>query len=452
MFITKILSGIPKKGNRDDTTDWKDQGRIVTMNKHIDQIAEELKFRLSKETLVNLARESEFMERIRDIEPDQLLWSLLQSFSTHQAHEIAGLHRSFVQDSRQEVSYSAFWGQVSKESFPRFVTALYQQQISQLYLEHQDKLPEVFKRFADVRLHDGSSWAINDLLSELYPGRFTKVSPAAIELHATYSLKTMSYQKLVMAPDTQSEHDFIPEGEADVLYLLDRGYVNLPKLERMTEVGGYYIVRSRTNCNPLITAVNRGSSYQNRSRVGKKFNHRLLKKGKDYDFQVQIKAGDGQVYALRFVVLWNPQTKKHTGFLTNLPLERVSSQEIGQLYRLRWQIELSFKELKSYSSLKRFQTANEYAIEAFVMLSILAMQLRRYLVFCAEQLNPVHRLSPHKAAISAHNFMPAFIKCMMEETCNLTPVLLQIGRFLQVTMRFSNSHRKNAFSNWRTAN
>ena len=140
------------------------------------------------------------------------MWTLIQAFSTNQAHEIAGLHRSFVKQSGQNVSYSSFYDQLAKTEFETFVKALYQATQNQLYLEHQSKIPSVFSQFKDVQAHDGSSWAIHDALATEYPGRFTATSPAAIELHATYSLKHLCFHRLEIAPDTQSEHDFMPQG------------------------------------------------------------------------------------------------------------------------------------------------------------------------------------------------------------------------------------------------
>ena len=271
------------------------------------------------------------------------------------------------------------------------------------------------------------------------------MSPAAIEIHATYSLVSMAYQNVVIAADTQSEHDFIPDGEPGVLHIFDRGYVNLAKLETMGVVGGHYLVRSKENCNPMIRGIVGGSAYQKKHWSQKKLKQRKLKKGKDYDFQIEMKGSEGQTFSLRLVKLWNPKAKKHTGFLTNLSSEQVTCREIGNLYRLRWQIELSFKELKSYSGLKRFQTANEHIIEGFIVLSILVLHLRRYLVFCAESLKSSCRLSVHKAAISAHNFMPNFVKSMMGGCSNLKAVLVEIFCYLQANTRFSNPKRKNSF-------
>jgi len=302
-----------------------------------------------------------------------------------------------------------------------------------------------FAQFKDVQAHDGSSWAIRDSLSEVYPGRFNKVSPAAIEMHCTYSLKYFCFQQSVIAPDTQSEHDFIPEGEKDVLYLLDRGYLNNPKLQRIEDAGGFFINRATMTINPLIEKVYGTSLTQKRLREGYQLNHRALKKGLNYDFLVRFTGRNGSVYLRRLLVLYNPQTKIHNFFITNISPMRVSAQEVGALYRLRWQVELGFKELKSHSSLKRFFSGNDHIITGFVVMSLISMQIRRYLVMCAEQMNPNMHLSLHKAAISAAEFMPQFVRCMMNQADNLKQILLEIFYYFQATMGFSNPQRKTAF-------
>ena len=106
-------------------------------------------------------------------------------------------------------------------------------------------------------------------------------------------------------------------------------------------------------------------------------------------------------------------------------MSRVSLEEVSQLYRLRWQVELSFKELKSFSGLKRFQTGNVDIIKGFIWMSLLSLQIRRYLVLSAEKLNPKLRLSIHKAAISAADFMPDFVACMLEGGKHLVENLIE---------------------------
>lgn len=419
------------------------------MKKNIGQIAQKLKSCLSEERLTEMASQSNFVERFRQIHPAPLVLSLLRCFSTHNAHDIAGLYRSFVNDVHSKVAYSSFYDQLSKETCPIFIMEIYRQMGRQLYMDQRDKIPSVFEKFDDVLLQDGTSWGINQLLSEVFPGRFTKTSPAAIEMHTLYSLKKATYHGVAVAPDSQSEHDYIPDPTwlacFNKLFLLDAGYVNIPKLEKLGCAGGFYIVKAKVNCNPVIEEINSGSSWHQKKRVGKKLRARPLKRGKDYDFQVRMLASDRKIYPLRLVALWNPQSKEHVFFLTNLPPERVTFKDIGSLYRLRWQVELSYKELKSYTALKRFLTANDQMIVAFAFLSLIAMQLRRYLVFSAESLNPRVRLSFHKAAISASEFMPKFIACLLKGGEGLKDVLLEIFFYLGVVMKFSNPQRPSAF-------
>jgi len=394
-------------------------------------------------------------------------------FANNQADSISSLHRSFIKNSGVNISYSSWHDQLSKPEFPELMGELYQDLMTELYVSQKHKIPEVFREFSDVLIHDGSSWAISDYLAEVFPGRFTKISPAAIEMHNTYSLLNHQYEEVTVAPDSMSEHKFIPSpDDVDLfnkLLLIDRGYVNLPKLNRINEALGFYIVRAKENCNPVITSINKQSAKNRSIREGKKLKNVRIARGKNYDFNVTMMAGNRQKYNLRLVILWNKKTKQHSSFLTNLPAETVSLDAIGKLYRLRWQIELTFKELKSYTSLKKFQTENENIVEGFIWMSLIAMQLRRFLVLSAEkEANEIIqsnqnkkgkvgnnednenyetiRLSTHKAAINAPDFMYDLVKCAFDKLRNLKKVLRNIFDYLKNSMKLSNPHRPHAFN------
>ena len=67
------------------------------------------------------------------------------------------------------------------------------------------------------------------------------------------------------------------------------------------------------------------------------------------DFDVEWKD-----YRCRLIRCRVPSEEKIITWLTNLPRNAFSYNEIMLLYRTRWQIELLFKELKSYNNLKKF--------------------------------------------------------------------------------------------------
>ena len=77
-----------------------------------------------------------------------------------------------------------------------------------------------------------------------------------------------------------------------------------------------------------------------------------------------------QTLLLRRVVFYDEDKKRILQFLTNI--FDMSTQEIGQLYKLRWQIELLFKQLKQNFPLKYFLGDNENAIKIQIWCTLLA--------------------------------------------------------------------------------
>jgi hypothetical protein len=53
-------------------------------------------------------------------------------------------------------------------------------------------------------------------------------------------------------------------------------------------------------------------------------------------------------------------TREFQYLATNLPPERYSVYEVAKAYHLRWQVELLFKEWKSYANLHAFDTQNPW--------------------------------------------------------------------------------------------
>ncbi len=87
----------------------------------------------------------------------------------------------------------------------------------------------------------------------------------------------------------------------------------------------------------------------------------------------------------RLIAIWSPKEKRHTFLVTNLNAEQFSATQISQLYRLRWQIELLFKECKSHNNLQVFQTSNCALMEALVWSSLIATMLKRFICSSIEQ-------------------------------------------------------------------
>jgi IS4 transposase len=55
-------------------------------------------------------------------------------------------------------------------------------------------------------------------------------------------------------------------------------------------------------------------------------------------------------YHFRIIRRWFAEEKRFCIWLTNLPPEEFTANDIMDIYRCRWQVELLFKELKSHTS------------------------------------------------------------------------------------------------------
>ncbi|WP_158527416.1 transposase [Pelagibaculum spongiae] len=87
---------------------------------------------------------------------------------------------------------------------------------------------------------------------------------------------------------------------------------------------------------------------------------------------------------IRLVIRWNKKRKRFESLATNLPQATFSTEDVQQGYKLRWQIELLFKEWKILTNLKKFNTRNPEIAEGMIWTSLIGALLRRYLAYQAK--------------------------------------------------------------------
>src|SRR6476620_509006 len=273
---------------------------------------------------------------------------------------------------------------------------------------------QAFAAFRHIVIQDGSSFAIHDGLREVFPGRFKAVKPAAVERHTTMDLLCDAPSTVALPPDTTSEQAFLPEPASlqASLLLADRGYVDLHYLRRVQDEGGFCLIRAKAGMNPQVLEAFREDGKRLRSLRNKSLQtiHAKLPKRPRVELVVQWQI-DGCPLELRLIVSWNRRQKAFCYLLTNLPAPRYTLEMICRAYKWRWQVELLFKEWKSYANLHAFDTENPAIVEGLIWAAIAAAALKRFWAHMPQLLLEVP-MSTRKVAMCAVHVLGKIIQAL----------------------------------------
>ncbi len=350
--------------------------------RQVSKLAKQFKKMFAAPVLNALGKAVGFCKRERDITPYRLCLGLIEVFAAGKVETIADIHRAYNARCGTDVQYKPFHNQLAKAQFPDFMRAMCARSLEQLAcdaLRFTQTSP--FARFERIDLQDGTSFAVKSTLREMFPGRFKKVSPAAVELHVTLDLLSEQASSVVLTPDTDSEAQYLPEPEslAGCLVMGDRGYFKKEYLRDVVDHGGSFIIKGKASMNPkvIFAASEHGVERKGWCNKGlRDIKPKLLKRQRmDMDVEWQLK---GSSFRCRLIVSWNPETKEYQYLLTNLSRAEFSIDDIVDGYRLRWQIELLFKEWKSHANLHAFDTSNPYIAEGLIWASLCAAILKRH--------------------------------------------------------------------------
>ena len=327
---------------------------------------------------------------------------------------IAALLRAFNHQNGVDVAYKAFYNRLARVGFATFMRGMLARLLDQLRL--QTLTPDgqtAVARFTDIVIHDGSSCALKSGLASTFPGRFTTIEPAAVELHATYSGFADEVSRVQIAPDATAERPFLPDPATltDQWLLADRGYPSVAYFEAVAAHGGAFIVRLTRNYDPWVRAawiMGRRAAVSTGLRLSRFLAEHA---GQRADLDVDFVCGARRV-GFRVVILPGRDTAM-TRLCTNLPRTPFSLDLVARLYRFRWQIELCFKEWKSYANLHQFDTANAHIAEGLIWASLCAAVLKRFLAHAAQRVGHGTAISTRRVAMCAHHILDALVAALL---------------------------------------
>ena len=223
-----------------------------------------------------------------------------------------------------------------------------------------------------LKILDSSTLPLN--LTNHRWAKFRKTK-AGVKLHLrlVFMEKGLSYpEKAVLT--TAKEHDRgqleVMIADKECMYVFDRGYLDYERFDRMTDDGYFFLSRLRKNA--VIREV--------------------------YDFKLP---DDTTVLSDQMVLIGTTQNRAENYFRLLKVMDSkgnelhlitnrfdLSAEEMSEMYKSRWAIELFFKWIKQHLRIKKFYGQSEWAIHNQVFIALI--------VFCLHVLIQLETKSQRK--------------------------------------------------------
>lgn len=343
-------------------------------------------------------------QRLRVVTPARLLTTLLGGIGGGAVESIADLCREFNFQHGTTTAYKAFYNRLAHPGFPTFMRAVVDRLLVAFAMPTlAASADSSLRSFDDIVIHDGSSFALKDALQSAFPGRFKKNDPAAVELHVTYSGLLDEVTGVQLAPDKEAERQFLPRAESlsGKLLLADRGYPSVRYFRELRAADASWVLRLSRSYMPWVRALHRNGEVEILAEPISLPELLADRGAHPMDLDVEFRSAPTETFRL---VLLPGRDPWLTWLCTSLPRNRFSPVEVGKVYRLRWQIELVFKEWKSYANLHAFDTANEHIAEGLIWASLAAAILKRFVAHLAQSVSGV-AVSTRKVAMCSQLFL-----------------------------------------------
>lgn len=225
-----------------------------------------------------------------------------------------------------------------------------------------------------IWIHDSSAITLLSKAKDNYPGSFTD---AGIKWHATFDLLKGTLTWFQLTPSSTHDRKCFPPLEMlkGILIIFDLGYWDYGLLYAINQAEGFFLSRVKSDAVIYIKTVIQGLPQK---AIGKSLLSINISDKNGSIIEVTMnKTHDGHLLNYRVIGFWNPLTKEHHWYITNL---LVAAHLIYPLYRLRWQIELIFKACKSSLNANQITSGDKNIIESLLLASIIA-HLSTYTIF-----------------------------------------------------------------------
>jgi putative transposase len=334
-----------------------------------DEAREVFEAMLPQEEIERLCKEFGVVQRQRKRNLGMFVRAMVISAGTPGGAYQADVLRSYLECEVPQVARSAFYRWFD-EPLERFMAALADRALAYARAQEVD-LSGPLCGVKDWYIVDSTTVTVRDALREEFPGTGDY---AAIKVHKVLSVGCGAPVQYHFSParEHDSRHLTVDESWRGYGLLADLAYASLARLRACDVHGVRFVIRLKENWKPKVDYVARGQ-------VAQEFcpgtdldalleQETLCLDGRVIDADVHVGRGT-HALPLRLVGVQTP--KGYCFFLTNLP-PRIGPRQVADLYRVRWEVELSIRLDKSVNRLDAIDAEQPCTLKTLLHASLIA--------------------------------------------------------------------------------
>ena len=388
------------------------------MNKKLKYLSKSIKESLDINEINKIAKDTKFIQRKGSITAkDFLMFSVFYGSDICTA-PLSQLVSKYDMLFSKQLSKQALDKRFNKHSveFMKeiFVKFLYSQNNTLTNLERT--LRAYFDR---VIINDSTSFILPKEFKKKFPGSGGSGSPSSIKIQLQYKLLTGSFMNIDIFSGIKTDVEYLKTmkkyKDYKDLKLADLGYFKIDYLKRLDKSGTSFIskVKSNTslymkNPNPekyKVGTIKKSSEYIKidiiKLAAGETIELNDIYIGSKKDFQSRLiitkltkenkeKRVFNHIEGIRKKRLTLSKRRLDfnsiNAYITNVPSDIITANQVHELYSLRWQIEIIFKVWKSIFKINQIKKVKLERFMCFLYGRLIALLLASTIVFTSKSI------------------------------------------------------------------
>jgi putative transposase len=367
-----------------------------------------------RDDVLGQARQVGAVTRLRDIHPADLGLSLVHCAMGDETRSIATARRAYSSITGYTPEESSFYDRFTP-GLVALMKGLFEHALASATREQRAALAGALagSGLVDVEAIDGSQITLPAAAADEFPS--TCDAHGGVKLTATLSVlfQTITAITLTDAKTHDRKALKLPRWLHDRLILIDRGYADHGLWATIEDRQGFFLTPLKASTMPRIESVRAGVGQHH---VGQKLSGDLRYWGiVDVDAEFNVRRRGRWTFRVVRVPVWievrgqDYWEQDHLWFVTNLPPELFSPEQLATLYRFRWEVEQLFKTLKTVGRLDHLRSANPNVIHTFIYATLLGVVLSHDICALMRRCRPEVEPSPYRVTALLLVHLPSIV-------------------------------------------